>query len=137
MGLSQQRFRQLLTPTQIANYNSMPSDRNPASFRQGGQNKTKFKQMLVTIAMPAMLFTGLAASTEPAGAVVYCTYIGYPAACVVRPGVRLVARPVGVGAVGVARVGHVGAVGVGRVGYVGGAHVGNRNGGVNRVGVRR
>ena len=98
---------------------------------------TKFKQLLVVMAMPAMLFTGLAASTDPAGAVVYCTYIGYPAACVVRPGVRLVARPVGVGAVGVARVGHVGAVGVGRVGYVGGAHVGNRNGGVNRVGVRR
>ena len=87
---------------------------------------TKFKQMLVATAMPAMLFTGLAASTEPAGAVVYCTYIGYPAACVVRPGVRLVARPVGVGVVG-----------VGRVGHVGGAHVGNRNGGVNRVGVRR
>ena len=87
---------------------------------------TKFKQMLVATAMPAMFFTGLAASTEPAGAVVYCTYIGYPAACVVRPGVRLVARPVGVGAVG-----------VGRVGHVGGAHVGNRNGGVNRVGVRR
>ena len=77
---------------------------------------TKFKQMLVAMVMPAMLFTGLAASTEPAGAVVYCTYIGYPAACVVRPGVRLVARPVGVG-------------------HVGGAHVGNRNGGVNRVGV--
>ena len=92
---------------------------------------TKFKQMLVAMAMPAMLFTGFAASTEPAGAVVYCTYIGYPAACVVRPGVRLVARPVGVG------VARVGAVGVGRVGHVGGAHVGNRNGGVNRVGVRR
>jgi len=85
---------------------------------------TKFNQMLVAMAMPAMLFTGLAASMEPAGAVVYCTYIGYPAACVVRPGMRLVARPVGV-------------VGVGRVGHVGGAHVGNRSGGVNRVGVRR
>jgi hypothetical protein len=123
MGLSQQRFRQLLTPTQLSNYNSMPSDSIPASFRQGGQNMTKFKQMLVATAMPAMLFTGLAASTEPASAIVYCTYVGYPAACVVRPGVRLVARPVGVG--------------VGRVGHVGGAHVGNRNGGVNRVGVRR
>ena len=39
---------------------------------------TKFKQMLMAMAMPAMLFTGLAASTEPAGAVVYCTYVGYP-----------------------------------------------------------
>ena len=32
---------------------------------------TKFKQMLEAMAMPAMLFMGLAASTEPAGAVVY------------------------------------------------------------------
>ena len=62
--------------------------------------------------------SGLVATTELASAVVYCTYIGYPSACVVRPGVRLVARPVAVG-------------------RVGGAHVGNRNGGVNRVGPRR
>jgi len=74
---------------------------------------TKFKPMFVAMAMPAMMFMGLTTTTQPAGAVVYCTYIGYPAACVVRPGVRLVARP-----------------GVGRVG----AHGGNRNGGVNRVG---
>ena len=78
---------------------------------------TKFKMMIAALALPATMFTGLAATTQPAGAVVYCTYIDYPAACVVRPGVRLVARPVGVG-----RVGH---------------HAGNRNGGVNRVGVRR
>jgi hypothetical protein len=52
---------------------------------------------------------------EPAQAVVYCTYIDYPANCVVRPGVRLVARPV-------ART----AVRNGR----------NINGGVNRVGRR-
>jgi hypothetical protein len=32
MGLSQQRSRQLLTPTQLANYNSTPSDSDPASF---------------------------------------------------------------------------------------------------------
>ena len=30
----------------------------------------------------------------PAHAVVYCQYIDYPASCVARPGVRLVARPV-------------------------------------------
>ena len=30
----------------------------------------------------------------PAHAVVYCQYISYPANCVARPGVRLVARPV-------------------------------------------
>jgi len=78
---------------------------------------TKFKPMFVAMAMPARMFTGLTTTTQPAGAVVYCTYIGYPAACVVRPGVRLVARPVGVVRVG--------------------AHAGNRNGGVNRVGRRR
>ncbi len=51
---------------------------------------------------------GMAVTTSgPAYAVVYCQYIDYPANCVVRPGVRLVARPgvraatVGVGAPGV------------------------------------
>jgi hypothetical protein len=33
-------------------------------------------------------------TSKPAHAVVYCQYIGYPASCVARPGVRLVARPV-------------------------------------------
>jgi hypothetical protein len=32
-------------------------------------------------------------TSQPANAVVYCQYIGYPASCVARPGVRLVARP--------------------------------------------
>jgi len=67
---------------------------------------------------------GLAAvtiSSQPAGAVVYCTYVGYPQGCVARAGVVLHPRPV-------ARA----AVRTGTVGYAG-----NRNGGVNRVGVRR
>jgi hypothetical protein len=58
----------------------------------------------------------------PAQAVVYCTYIGYPASCVVRPGARLVARPVARAAV--------------RHGTVHHGSAGNRNGGVNRVGRR-
>ena len=69
-------------------------------------------------------FLGLAAvtvSSKPAGAVVYCTYVGYPQGCVARAGVVLHPRPV-------ARA----AVRTGTVGYAG-----NRNGGVNRVGVRR
>ena len=38
---------------------------------------------------------GMAVTTSgPAHAVVYCQYISYPANCVARPGVRLVARPV-------------------------------------------
>ena len=49
----------------------------------------------------AMILTALflssgfiAASTEEAGAVVYCQYVSYPAGCVVRPGVVLRPRPV-------------------------------------------
>ena len=57
-------------------------------------------------------------STKEASAVVYCTYVGYPAGCVARPGVVLRPRPVARAAVR-----H-------NVG-------GNANGGVNRVGPRR
>jgi hypothetical protein len=51
--------------------------------------------MKLSISLSALLVAGLmAASSEPASAVVYCQYISYPAGCIVRPGVRLVARPV-------------------------------------------
>ena len=44
--------------------------------------------MKLSIASSALLIAGfVAASTENASAVVYCQYIGYPAGCVVRPGV--------------------------------------------------
>jgi len=56
--------------------------------------------------------------SAPASAVVYCTYVGYPAGCVARAGVVLRPRPVARAAVRQ----NVG---------------GNANGGVNRVGVRR
>jgi hypothetical protein len=46
----------------------------------------------------AILALGIAAAmTDAANAVVYCQYIDYPASCVARPGVRLVARPATVG----------------------------------------
>ena len=71
----------------------------------------------------------LAANVEPAGAVVYCKYIGVPKGCVARAGVVLVAAPgVGVGAPGVG----VGAPGVG----VRPGTPMNRGGPVNRVGRR-
>jgi hypothetical protein len=64
--------------------------------------------MKLSIALAALLITGfLTASTEEAGAVVYCQYVEYPAGCIVRPGVALRPRPVaravtpGVGAPGV------------------------------------
>jgi hypothetical protein len=73
--------------------------------------------MKFSIALLTLLTVGfVAAGTQEASAVIYCQYISYPAGCIVRPGVRLVARPV-------AR-----AVTPGRPM--------NRGGPVNRVGVR-
>jgi hypothetical protein len=85
--------------------------------------------MKLSIALTALVITGfMAASTEPASAVVYCQYVAYPVGCVVRPGVVLRPRPV---ARAVVTPG-VGAPGVGvRVGTPM-----NRGGPVNRVGVR-
>ena len=51
--------------------------------------------MKLSISLSALLVAGfVVASGERASAVVYCQYISYPAGCIVRPGVRLVARPV-------------------------------------------
>jgi len=70
-----------------------------------------------SIALAALLATGfIATSTEKAGAVVYCSYVGYPSGCVARAGVVLRPRPVARAAV--------------RTGTV------NRGGPVNRVGRR-
>jgi len=59
----------------------------------------------IALAATALLATGFATATPgPASAVIYCTYTGYPAGCIARPGVVLRARPVagvGVGARGV------------------------------------
>ncbi len=78
----------------------------------------------VTVAgIAASVFLGVAGMTlspTPAGAVVYCQYIGYPPSCVARAGVVLRPRPVARAAV-----------------RAGTASATNLNGGVNRVGVRR
>ncbi len=51
--------------------------------------------MKFLIALSALLITGfIAASTEKAGAVVYCQYTDYPVGCVARPGVVLRPRVV-------------------------------------------
>ena len=48
-----------------------------------------------SIMLAAVLIAGFnVASTEKAEAVVYCTYVGYPVGCIVRPGVVLRPRPV-------------------------------------------
>ena len=84
--------------------------------------------MKITLALFVMLISGIVfGSTTPANAVVYCQYISYPAGCIVKPGVRLVARPVAR-----AVTPGVGAPGVG----VRPGTVGNRGGPVNRVGRR-
>ncbi len=79
----------------------------------------------IGLAAAALLATGFVTATpEPASAVIYCSYVGYPAGCIARPGVVLRARPVaGVG---------VGARGVG----VRAGTPMNRGGPVNRVGRR-
>ena len=78
----------------------------------------------VTIAgIAASALLGIAGATitpTPAEAVIYCTYVGYPAGCVARAGVVLRPRPVARAAV-----------------RAGTASATNLNGGVNRVGVRR
>ena len=52
------------------------------------------KYALTLIAVLIGGLGGVAVTTSsPAQAVVYCQYINYPANCVARPGVRLVARP--------------------------------------------
>lgn len=72
------------------------------------------------VAVSALLgVAGVTFSSAPAAAVIYCTYIGYPANCVVRPGVVLRPRPVARAAV--------------RANTVGSPNI---NGGVNRVGIR-
>jgi hypothetical protein len=84
--------------------------------------------MKILIASAALLITGfVSASTQEANAVVYCTYVGYPANCIARPGVVLRARPV-------ARAAAVG-VGAPGVGVRRGTPM-NRGGPVNRVGRR-
>jgi hypothetical protein len=84
--------------------------------------------MKLPIVLAALLTTGfVAADTKPAGAVVYCTYVGYPTGCVARPGVVLRTRPV-------ARVATPG-VGAAGVGVRPGTPM-NRGGPVNRVGRR-
>jgi hypothetical protein len=76
----------------------------------------------------ALLTTGFVATpTDQASAVVYCSYVGYPSGCIVRPGVVLRTRPVA----GVRGVG-VGAPGVG----VRRGTPMNRGGPVNRAGRR-
>lgn len=52
-------------------------------------------KLSIALAATALLATAFTtASTEKASAVVYCTYIGYPLNCIVRPGVVLRPRPV-------------------------------------------
>jgi hypothetical protein len=57
------------------------------------------KYALTLFAVMAGGIGGVAVTTSaPAHAQTYCQYINYPANCIARPGVRLVARPVARGA---------------------------------------
>jgi len=80
-------------------------------------------KLSIAISASALLVAGfVAASTERAGAVVYCQYVDYPVGCSVRAGVVLRPRPVARAAV---------TPGVGAPGTPM-----NRGGPVNRVGRR-
>ena len=80
----------------------------------------------ITLAALAIAFVGI--SAEDAGAVVYCTYVGYPVGSVARPGVVLAPRPV-------ARAVATPGVGAPGVGVRPGSPM-NRGGPVNRAGRR-
>jgi len=85
--------------------------------------------MKIPVALSALLITVfMAASSEPASAVVYCQYVSYPAGCIVRPGVVLRPRPV-------ARAVVTPGLGAAGVGVRRGTPM-NRGGPVNRVGRR-
>ena len=86
-----------------------------------GKTEHTEQTMTRSIMLAALAIAGLVASgTKEAGAVVYCTYIGYPAGCVAAPGVVLRPRPVARAVRGTAT--HGTAI--------------NRGGPVNRVGRR-
>jgi hypothetical protein len=81
------------------------------------------KYALTLFAVVTGGIAGLALTTgAPAQAQTYCQYINYPAGCITRPGVRLVARPV--------------ARGVARGAARSNASAVNRGGPVNRAGRR-
>lgn len=98
---------------------SLLSVRKCGSITMNGKRLWIGSSTVAGIAASALLgLAGLSLSPAPAHAVIYCTYVGYPAGCVARAGVVLRPRPVARAAV---------------------RHNagGNLNGGVNRVGVRR
>ncbi len=83
------------------------------------------KYALTLVALLTGGIVGLAVTTSgPAQAQTYCQYINYPANCIVRPGARLIARPVARGAAAARADGAVNRGGV------------NRGGPVNRAGRR-
>lgn len=84
--------------------------------------------MKLPIALSALVIAFIGVSTEDVRAVVYCTYVGYPAGCIARPGVVLRPRPV-------ARAVATPGVGAPGVGVRPGTPM-NRGGPVNRAGRR-
>src|SRR5437773_11930495 len=69
------------------------------------------KKMKTGLTLLALLLPPIVAITTPAGAAVYCQWIGVPKGCVAKPGVVLRPAP-GVGAPGVGVAPGVGAPGV-------------------------
>ena len=84
----------LYTRSGLASIGSLPgADGAPGS--SGAFREIKMKKLWITSSASALLIAGfMAASTEPASAVIYCTYVGYPSGCIARAGVVLRPRPV-------------------------------------------
>ncbi|WP_082757892.1 hypothetical protein [Afipia birgiae] len=51
-------------------------------------------KLSIALAAAPLILGFVSATTDKAGAVVYCQYVGYPAHCVARAGVVLRPRPV-------------------------------------------
>lgn len=88
-------------------------------------NSVTFAGLLISASLG---WAGLILTSAPAGAVVYCQYVGYPPSCVARAGVVLRPRPV-------ARAVVTPGVGAPGVGVRPGTPM-NRGGPVNRAGRR-
>ena len=93
------------------------------------------KKMKTGLTLLALFLPPIVAMTTPAGAAVYCQWIGVPKGCLAKPGVVLRPAP-GVGAPGVGVAPGVGAPGVGVAANPGVGGPANRGGPVNRVGRR-
>lgn len=84
-----------LNPDQPSDALYITSELPDAQMAQGmvGTSDREIK-MKLSIVLSTLLVAGvMAASVEPASAIIYCSYVGYPVGCTVRAGVVLRPHP--------------------------------------------